>query len=85
MLEASVTGLLRTIFIIIGILAALRFLGQVIQGRREKEKLNAIEREKAALKKAKLEQKRNLGKTFIQQTSDDSDLRNTIDVDYEES
>ena len=82
MLEASVTGLVRTLLIIIGVFVLLRFLGQLINAKRnmeEERKLNAQQRK---LNQEKERKRKNLGKTSILKRFQDSD--NIEDVDHEE-
>lgn len=82
MLEASVTGLVRTLLIIIGVFVLLRFLGQLINAKRnmeEERKLNAQQRK---FKQEKERKRKNLGKTSILKRFQDSD--NIEDVDHEE-
>ena len=65
MLEASVTGLVRTLLIIIGVFVLLRFLGQLINAKRnmeEERKLNAQQRK---FNQEKERKRKNLGKTSI--------------------
>ena len=82
MLEASVTGLIRTLLIIIGVFVLLRFLGQLMNAKRnmeEERKLNAQQRK---LNQEKERKRKNLGKTSILKRFQDSD--NIEDVDHEE-
>lgn len=82
MLEASVTGLVRTLLIIIGVFVLLRFLGQLINAKRnmeEERKLNAQQRK---FNQEKERKRKNLGKTSILKRFQDSD--NIEDVDHEE-
>ena len=82
MLEASVTGLVRTLLIIIGVFVLLRFLGQLINAKRnmeEERKLNAQQRK---FNQEKERKRKNLGKTSVLKKSQGSD--NIEDVDYEE-
>ena len=82
MLEASVTGLVRTLLIIIGVFVLLRFLGQLINAKRnmeEERKLNAQQRK---FNQEKERKRKNLGKTSILKRIQDSD--NIEDVDHEE-
>jgi uncharacterized membrane-anchored protein YhcB (DUF1043 family) len=82
MVEASVTGLVRTLLIIIGVIVLLRFLGQLMNAKRnmeEERKLNAKQRH---FNKEKERKSKHLGKTSILDKSQGSD--NTEDVDFEE-
>ncbi len=82
MVEASVTGLVRTLLIIIGVFVLLRFLGQLVNAKRnmeEERKLNAQQRKFNQEKETK---RKNLGKTSVLKKGQASD--NIEDVDYEE-
>lgn len=82
MVEASVTGLVRTLLIIIGMFVLLRFLGQLMNAKRnmeEERKLNAQQRKFNQEKETK---RKNLGKTSVLKKGQASD--NIEDVDYEE-
>ena len=82
MVEASVTGLVRTLLIIIGVIVLLRFLGQLMNAKRnmeEERKLNAKQRH---FNKEKERKNKHLGKTSILDKNQGSD--NTEDVDFEE-
>lgn len=84
--EASVTGLVRTILIIVGVIVLLRFLGQLLQAKRnmeEERKLNEKQRKLAEERSRKL---KNFGKTHVVGKSAQSYKAdsNTEDVDFEE-
>lgn len=79
--EASVTGVVKTVFILIGVFVVLRFLGRVMLAK------NALEEERKQLKKEKefhrerKEKLRNFGKVSVM----DSNPKGVIqDVDFEE-
>ncbi len=83
MVEASFTGLIRTVVIVIGAIVILRFIGQLMNAKRnlaEQDELNERERK---LKAERERTNRNLGKTTIidkgNRTSNDVE-----DVDFEE-
>lgn len=82
MVEASVTGLVRTLLIIVGVIVLLRFLGQLMNAKRnmeEERKLNAQQRKFSQEKERK---RKNLGKTSLLKKDQGSD--NIEDVDFEE-
>lgn len=65
MLEASVVGLVKTILLVIGLLIVLRFVGQLMQAKRnleEDEKFHAHKKESEAQKQAS---QRNAGKISL--------------------
>ncbi len=83
--EASFTGLFKTGLMIVGALVLLRFIGQIMEGKRnlEEEKRSKAERDKYESDKKK--SKLNFGKTsIINNNSKKSTSSNIEDVDYEE-
>lgn len=83
--EASITGLFRTVFILIGVYVLLKFIGRVLLAKR------ALDNQRQELEKEKQdfrEKKRffqNLGKTeVINPNSSSPRTSQTEDVDYEE-
>lgn len=63
--EASVTGLFRTVFIIIGVIAVLRFIGRFIATKRQRDDLRELELQQKEVKQAKEEAEKNSGKITI--------------------
>lgn len=82
--EASFTGVIRTIFILIGVITVLRFLGKLMIAKREREKLNALNKQKDAVRNAKVVAEKNLGKVTIQQSDSTSNQDTIVDVNFEE-
>ncbi|MCR9172821.1 MAG: hypothetical protein NXI10_10030 [bacterium] len=81
--EASLTGAIRMILIIIGVLVVLRFLGQLMIAKRNIAEEKELDRQKKAFDAEAKRKKRNLGRTKIigkRQTSKDG----IEDVDFEE-
>lgn len=85
--EASFTGVIRTILIIIGAIVVLRFLGQLMEAKRQ---INAQNQMKEAERKYRKEYEEKvksfgkvkiLGKTSKNQKSKDIDYE---DVDFKE-
>ena len=83
MVEASFTGLIRTVLIIIGVFVLLRFLGQLMNAKRNMEEEKQMKDRAEKLKKARETTARNLGKTTVirDRTNTSGDIE---DVDYEE-
>lgn len=80
--QASVTGLIRTVLIIIGVLFLLRLLGRVMLAKKEMDKENRRRRQERAFEKEKANKLKNFGKVTISDKSKpDSDEEY---VDYEE-
>ena len=83
MVEASFTGLIRTVLIIIGVFMVVRFLGQMMNAKRNMAEQDHMNERESQLKAERERTARNLGKTTIinkgKNTSGDIE-----DVDYEE-
>ena len=80
--EASVTGLVRTILIIIGVFFLLRLLGRVLTAKREMDKENARRREEKSFDQERNSKLKNFGKTTLSKPPK-SNLKEDY-VDYEE-
>ena len=79
--EASISGLFKTILILIGVLVLLRFLGRVMIAKRNlDQEREDLAREKAFAKERN-EKLRNFGKVTISKSHPKGDVQ---DVDYEE-
>jgi hypothetical protein len=79
--EASFTGFLKTVLIIIGAFVLLRFLGQLAIAKRNMEaEKEAAQREKDLLRERNRKMK-DFGKVTIQKSKPKGDVQ---DVDYEE-
>lgn len=81
--EASITGLFKTLLILIGVLVLLRFLGRVMIAKRSLDQERAdLAREKAFVRERN-EKLRNFGKVTVSKTkaAPKGDIQ---DVDYEE-
>lgn len=79
---ASLTGLIRTLLIVVGAIVLLRFLGQLMNAKRnmeEERQMNENQRKYAEEKRRKSE---NLGKTQV--LSKNSSTSHIEDVDFEE-
>lgn len=82
MVEASVTGLVRTLLIIIGIIVLLRFLGQLMTAKRNMEEERKLNEQQRRFNQEKERKKANLGQTSILKKSPGpGDIE---DVDFEE-
>jgi uncharacterized protein YxeA len=65
MVLLSVTGLFRTILIIIGVIVILRFVGKLMQAKRKMDEHNKMNKELNEQDKMVDEAKRNYGKTSL--------------------
>ena len=84
-IEASVPGFFRTILIIIGAIVLLRFLGQLMNAKRNLEDEKKMKEEQANYEKEKKRSKIDFGKTSILNTNTKKTTSSSIeDVDYEE-
>ncbi|MCB0476769.1 MAG: hypothetical protein KDC84_01315 [Crocinitomicaceae bacterium] len=80
--EASVTGLIRTILIIVGVLVVLRLIGRIMMAKREMENENRQRRAEKAFEKERQQKIQNFGKVNISDRPANSS--NEDYVDYEE-
>lgn len=80
MLESSFTGIIRTVFIIIGVITILRLLGRVMQVRRNQNELRNIEEREEEIKNAR----RNTGRIDILNPQSNNSSGKIEDVDFEE-
>ena len=80
--EASVPGFVRTILIIVGVLVLLRFLGQLLQAKRNMENERAQLSRENNLRKERDQKMRDFGKTRI--VKNGNVKGNVQDVDFEE-
>jgi hypothetical protein len=79
---ASVTGLIRTLLIIIGVFVLLRFLGQLMNAKRNMEEERALNERERKLREEKARKKKNLGKTNV--IGKNKGGVSAEDVDFEE-
>jgi hypothetical protein len=79
--EASVTGLLKTIFIIIGVMVVLKYIGQLMVAKRNISEQNRMRAGEKLAEKQRAQFERNKGKISILRNLNP---RNVKDVDYEE-
>jgi len=63
--EASLPGLLRTLFIIGGVFLLLRFLGQLMIAKRNMEEERRVNKNKSDFKEQKAKARGDIGKTKI--------------------
>jgi uncharacterized membrane protein len=80
--EASVTGLVRTVLIIIGVIFLLRLLGRVMMAKREMEKENHRRKSERAFENERKKKLKNFGKVTISKKSKPES--NEDYVDFEE-
>lgn len=81
LVEASITGVVRTILIIIGVLVVLRFIGQLMQAKKNMEEERALNERDRKLRNEKERKRNNLGKTNLLRKDDRVDAE---DVDFKE-
>lgn len=83
MVEASFTGVVRTVLIVVGVIVILRFINQLFTAKRGQAEAADLERKRQHFEKAKKEVEKNKGKVRIlgkkEHSRDESDY-----VDYEE-
>ena len=76
----SISGLLKTVLILIGVFVALRFIGQMMIAKRNLAEQNALRERKAQLNKEKAFVEKNTGKISISKKVN----RSAEDVEHEE-
>lgn len=81
LVEASITGVVRMILIIIGVLVVLRFIGQLMQAKKNMEEERALNERDRKLRNEKERKRNNLGKTNLLRKDDRVDAE---DVDFKE-
>ena len=83
MILLSITGLFRTILIVIGVIVILRAIGKLAQAKRSVDAQGLMKKEEFEANRLREESKRNYGKTSISskntRASENSDY-----VDFEE-
>ncbi|MEJ6492822.1 MAG: hypothetical protein QNL60_10230 [Flavobacteriales bacterium] len=80
MLESSFTGIIRTVFIIIGVITILRLLGRVMQAKRNQSELRNLEEKEEEIKNTR----RNTGRIDILNSQSNKSSSKIEDVDFEE-
>lgn len=80
--EASITGVIRTILILIGILVVLRFLGQLMNAKRNMEEERELNKRSRQQQSERERVQRNFGRTQVNNRVDYQD--GIEDVDFEE-
>ena len=83
LVEASITGLVKTILIIIGVMVVLRFINQVFTAKKSEAEHEAFERNKKRFEKVKKVVKENEGKVRVLKKNENAH-GDTEYVDYEE-
>jgi uncharacterized protein YxeA len=78
---ASLTGLVKTIMIIIGALVALRFLGRVMIAKRNLEEERELLKRERSFQKERNDKLKNFGKVSITKNKPTGKVE---DVDFEE-
>jgi len=83
MVEASFTGLIRTVLIIIGVFVLLRFIGQLMNAKRNMAEEQRMKDRENKIRKAREKTAKNLGKTSILKNGRNN-AGDVEDVDFEE-
>lgn len=87
--EASISGIVRTILIIIGILVVLRFIGQLLIAKRNLEEERRLSSRQRDAERERANKLRNFGKVNIltgqkKRSASSSGHEDAEDVDFEE-
>ena len=83
MILLSIVGLVRTLFIILGVILLLRLIGKVMIARRTVQDQNDLKEKERAQFAAKERAKRNFGKTTLSKIDKDQ-LKSEDFTDFEE-
>jgi hypothetical protein len=84
-IESSVSGFFRTILIVIGFIVLLRFIGQLMNAKRNLEEEKRLKEELSNYERDQKKSKVNFGKTSILNSNLKKSATSPIeDVDYEE-
>lgn len=81
LIQASISGLFKTILMVIGGLVLLRFIGQLMHAKRNLVEEQELNRKQKAYEKERNEKLKNFGKTTISKNKNVSDVE---DVSYQE-
>jgi type IV secretory pathway VirB3-like protein len=81
LIQASISGLFKTILMVIGGLVLLRFIGQLMHAKRNIAEEQELNRKQKAFEKERNEKLRNFGKTTI---SKNKHVSNVEDVSYQD-
>ena len=79
--QASVTGLIKTTLIIIGAMVVLKFIGQLIRAKRNVSAQNRLKAEEQERDRIRIQYEKNQGKTSIVNRP----ISNVEDVDFIET
>ncbi len=66
LIQASISGLFKTILMVIGGLVLLRFIGQLMHAKRNIAEEQELNRKQKAFEKERSEKLKNFGKTTVQ-------------------
>lgn len=83
MQEASITGLFKTLLLIIGAMVVLRFIGRVMIAKRNLDEERAMLDKERKFQRERNEKLRNFGKVTVSRKPS-ADSAKTEDVDFEE-
>lgn len=81
--EASVVGLFRTILIVVGVIVLVRFIGQLMNAKRNMEEERQANERDRKLRDEKRRKEKQLGKTTILKKGSQNQ-GDVEDVNYEE-
>lgn len=85
MVEASFTGLVKTILLIIGAMVALRFIGRLMIAKRNLDEERELLNRERSFQRERDEKLRNFGKIKVVKDNQQASSKTaTEDVDFEE-
>lgn len=82
--EASITGIFRTVLIVIGAIVLLRFLGQFMIAKRNMEEERRLNEQQRKAKQERDEKMKKFGKTTILGNINSKKSTNTTSVDIQD-
>ena len=87
--EASITGIFRTVLILLGAFVLLRFIGQLMIAKRNMEEERNLNKHRNTVEKERSEKLKNFGRINITKSkktssTSRSNSNDVEDVDYEE-
>ena len=87
--EASITGIFRTVLILLGAFVLLRFIGQLMIAKRNMEEERNLNKHRNSVEKERSEKLKNFGRINITKSkktssTSRSNSNDVEDVDYEE-
>jgi uncharacterized membrane protein YhiD involved in acid resistance len=81
--EASITGLFRTLLILIGAFVLLRFIGQLMNAKRNMDEEHSLNKQQRDFENERKAKQQNLGKTSVLSKTQNTEST-AEDIDFKE-